>query len=337
MTRVASLVGLALCAIVSSAPGAPAHADPFWQHDSGASPVNPRERALQEANYHLAEARRRSQLTGPGPVGVPPQVLEHARAALAAYERALAISEDADTHYRAMVAARYIDERGGVCGSCRDGFEAVLRHIDGLRRVDPMNTRELELTWEAGVVLSKLGALGGVDSDADFERAIVEYDRWHRLADEANPDHASAVAITYANQAELQMAAGHLEDAIDEYNASIDLNSTEPLAYYGLAVAYDRDGQWSKAVAAMQNALSLDRNISRLEQDGVFFVPDGDIFYYYGLAHEVLAEYVVMPERREEFLTLAATEYNRFLNRAHASKYTARAREHLDELHKIGH
>jgi tetratricopeptide (TPR) repeat protein len=322
------LVFLALlCAAV------PAHADRFWGHGAPSHGLTPRDRALQEGNYHLAEARRRAQYAA-APLAVPPQVLEHARAAVRAYETALAISEDADTHLRALTAARYIDGPHGICGACRDGFEAVVRHIDGIRRVDPMNARELDLATEAALALSKLGALGGPDADADFERAIAEYEHWHRLADEANSDLARPVALAYANEAELQMAAGHLAEAIAEYNASVDLDPTEALAYYGLAVAYDRDGQWSKAVAAMQAALVRDRMVTRLEQEGVFFVPDGDLYYYYALAHQVLAQYVLPPERRAESLALAATEYNRFLTHARGTRYATRAHEHLDELAK---
>src|SRR5262249_61710682 len=97
----------------------------------------------------------------------------------------------------------------------------------------------------------------------------------------------------------------------------------EPLTWFGLAVPYDRDGQVAKSAEAMRNALDKHRALERLQGDGVFFVPEGDLHYYLALAHEALGD-----------TGLAAQLYGRFVVVCKETRYAARAREHLQELGK---
>ena len=223
---------------------------------------------------------------------------------------------------RALSAAKLVAEDGGICHACRDGYEAVVRHVEALRRLDPLDSREVDYAWEMSVALSKLGALGGPQADQHFIRAIEEYERWRQLVDETDPQLARSLSTCYSNAAELLMAVGRLDDAIAQYETAIELNPIEPLGYFGLAVAYDRDGQWNKAVAAMNEGLNRPPGLGRLESPEVFFVPEGEIYYYYALAHQVMGADPA----------LVSAEYTRFLSRARASKYAARAREHQAEV-----
>jgi len=75
----------------------------------------------------------------------------------------------------------------------------------------------------------------------------------------------------------------------------------------------------------MQRALNHGEGLRHLDKDGVFFVPDGDYYYYMALAHEVLGKTEV-----------AEANYNRFLVHCKDTKYAARAREHLAELAQGG-
>jgi tetratricopeptide (TPR) repeat protein len=314
------LLLLALLAVGVTA-AAPVAAGPLWR-DVAKGDLRRRNAAVEEGNLHLREARdRRDRLDRGAPTRT--HVFDPARAALAAYERALAIGPaDAEIHYRALAAAKLVADDSGICHACRDGYEAMIRHIDALRKLDPLDTREVEYAWEMSVALSKLGALGGPQADGHFTRAIEEYERWRRLVDETDPQLARALSTCYSNAAELLMAVGRLDEAIAQYQTAIELNPIEPLGYFGLAVAYDRDGQWNKAVAAMTEGLNRPPALARLEDREVFFVPEGEIYYYYALAHHVMGADPA----------LVSAEYTRFLSRARGSKYAARAREHLAEM-----
>jgi tetratricopeptide (TPR) repeat protein len=313
--------GALLPALLAAVLATPVQADALWR---GIARGDTRRRTtfVEEGNLHLREARnRRNQLDR----GIPPRtmVFDPAREALRAYERALALGPpDADLHYRAFTAAKLIADEGGICHPCRDGYEAVVRHIDALRRLDPLDTREVEFAWEMSVALSKLGALGGPAADRHFERAVVEYERWRRFVDETDPQVARLLSTCYSNAAELLMAVGRLDEAIQQYQIAIELNPIEALGYFGLAVAYDRDGQWDKAAATMREGLNRPPGLSRLEDRDVFFVPEGEVYYYYALAHQVMGADPA----------LVTAEYQRFLSRARGSKYGQRAREHIAEL-----
>jgi tetratricopeptide (TPR) repeat protein len=113
----------------------------------------------------------------------------------------------------------------------------------------------------------------------------------------------AADSAVYSNFAEVLMAAGRLHDAEARYrdaiSAAADLGTGErrerahelALAYYGLAVALDRDEQPMAAREAMMRALGNDPTASVLKVASMsggdlFFVPEGDVFYYLGLAAE---------------------------------------------------
>jgi tetratricopeptide (TPR) repeat protein len=141
--------------------------------------------------------------------------------------------------------------------------------------------------FRLGVVRSKLGR---------YREAVVAY--------AAVVADGAADSAVYSNFAEVLMAAGRLPDAQARYRDAISAASELgvgdrrerahelALAYYGLAVALDRDEQPVAAREAMLRALAHDPTASVLKVASVsggdlFFVPDGDVLYYLGLAAEV--------------------------------------------------
>ena len=156
---------------------------------------------------------------------------------------------------------------------------------------------------------------------------------------------ADAPAV-YANLGEVLMADGQLAAAEACYRDAVAVASVarlpslgslgfdDPrargqdliLAYFGLAVALDRDGQTVAAREMMRRALALDATTSVLALAAVpnsdlFFVPAGDVYYYIGLARSVAG-------RREE----AADAFRAFLAQQPGSRWAGRARGHLSEL-----
>jgi tetratricopeptide (TPR) repeat protein len=161
---------------------------------------------------------------------------------------------------------------------------------------------------------------------------------------------AGAVApAVYANLGEVLMADGQLAAAEACYRDAVAVASSSPniptstwgaqrfddpraraqdlvLAYLGLAVALDRDGQTRAAREMMQRALALDSTtsvlaVAELPNADLFFVPAGDVYYYIGLARSVAG-------RREE----AADAFHEFLARQPGSRWSARAEGHLAAL-----
>ena len=79
------------------------------------------------------------------------------------------------------------------------------------------------------------------------------------------------------------------------------------LAYLGLAVALDRDGQTRAAREMMQRALALDSTtsvlaVAALPNSDLFFVPLGDVYYYVGLARSVAGRREEATDAFREFL-----------------------------------
>lgn len=172
--------------------------------------------------------------------------------------------------------------------------------------------------FRLGVVRSKLGR---------YREAGVAYG--------AAVASGAADPAVYANFGEVLMADGRLADAQARYRDAIgsanDMSTADKrarsqdlaLGYYGLAVALDRDEQAVAAREMMQRALANDPAAAVLKiasQPGgdLFFVPDGEVFYYLGLAAEVEGRGVD-----------AEAAFREFLSRAPHSRWARAAAAHL--------
>jgi tetratricopeptide (TPR) repeat protein len=175
--------------------------------------------------------------------------------------------------------------------------------------------------FHLGVERSRQGRLEG---------ALVAYESLIGTGD--------ADASTYANAAELLMALGRLAEAEERYREAIRLDTPTPalgrietshaltLATYGLAVALDRAGQPDAAREMMARALVLDprhATLTAAEQPAadVFFIPEGDVYYYLGLGAEVAGE-----------VDDGKAAFQEFLARLPRGPWAGRARAHLDAL-----
>jgi tetratricopeptide (TPR) repeat protein len=185
------------------------------------------------------------------------------------------------------------------------------------------------------------------EAPARFVELGLDETRRHHYAAAAKAYGAAVAAggvsaSLYTNLAEVLMADGHLAEAEGHYRDAIavanDAAAGNPreriqdlaLAHYGLAVALDRDGQPIAAREMMGRALALDPTaavlaVATLGNGDLFFVPDGEVFYYLGLAAAVTG-------RRAD----ALEAFRQFTTRAPQSRWIPSAQAHLLELSGAG-
>lgn len=165
---------------------------------------------------------------------------------------------------------------------------------------------DVRLRFDLGRVLALLGDDAGsaavleaalreapdhpMAEDAYFSLAIA-YARLGRPADEIaaydeylrRDTWPAGRANVHSNRAEAHMVQGDLRRAIDDYRASLAIAPDEPLAHWGLAVALDRSGDPTAALAEAKAAILLDPADARLGSSDVFFVPPYDRYWYEAL------------------------------------------------------
>ena len=205
--------------------------------------------------------------------------------------------------------------------SCRPGrCEAAVVLLQKLERTAPLYASRIAA--EEGIVLSRMQR---------FSEALLAYERAMPLVEPARRpnvlDERPGSVLLWGNSAETAMALGRLDEAIRRFEIALDRATyAEPewqLALYGLAVALDRDGQVERARLTIQRALERDPSLQRMRDDGVFFEPPGDVFYYTGLAHEVAGDAARAKDAFQEFLIAQPS-----------SLHAVRARAHLALLRK---
>ncbi|HUS65308.1 MAG TPA: hypothetical protein VMZ28_12225 [Kofleriaceae bacterium] len=308
MRRLAT--GLAvLLALAGAARGDDADVDRFdWQRVAGAG-----KRAYRAAmNRADGLAARAAQQVNEGDDGRGKAL---SLRAVDAYEAASAADPtQPEPHYRAaeVLYEHFIDIRRmhQIMGDTRHPAERALRHWAEWFRLAPRDPRAAGVLFSRSLLHTKLGG------EASYRAAIADYDAQLRLLDSGvtPPDQ---MATVLSNAAEIYMALGDIDAAIELYQSALDFNN-EALYAYGLAVALDRDDQGGRARELMAryhySQTVLDRQV-------VFFVPPGDENYYKALGNETLGDW-----------ESALKYYENFLRYQPKSPYAPRAKEHIARL-----
>jgi tetratricopeptide (TPR) repeat protein len=302
-------LALAVVALMAAPRDAAAQASdgqpPFWER------VGSPGRERFDRLYDQAEAILSANDRTVGRRLTEPERLAQAEALL---HEALAARPD---DFRALVL---LAEVHSIAGRSAAAVAALERAVPRAK----LPSQEAICWFRLGVERSKLG---------DYAEAVADYDRQVALGE--------ADGTVYANSAEILMTLGRLPEAEDRYREAIRVDEQAPdrrarehsltLSYYGLGVALDRDEQPVAAREMVARALALDPNMSQLlagQQPGsdVFFIPDGDVFYYIGLAEEVAGR----PDDAE-------AAFREFLSRLPKSAWARRAQAHLEVVVGRGH
>jgi tetratricopeptide (TPR) repeat protein len=196
----------------------------------------------------------------------------------------------------------------------REVCERALEHWNRFENELPLDSRLLDVLNHRALTYTKL-------SDPDsLQRAVHDYDRILAMVDGRSYD-PGAMATWISNKAEILMMLGRLDDAIETYFRSLEYQD-RALYGYGLAVALDRDGQGVKAREVMRGFAHADR-LRDLTESTVFFVPKGEIHYYFGLGHEALGH-----------ADKAIEHYERFVASGAHPQFHDRARENIRALER---
>jgi TonB family protein len=197
-----------------------------------------------------------------------------------------------------------------------DRIKAGVKSLKRARRLGASGPEvQFDIAFDLGIAYSKAGK---------FEKAVLEYDRADRAKAGARAKGFSVRgdrSTVHGNAAEALMALGRLDEAIQRYRESLSYVPSNTLVRYGLAVAYDRDEQISKAHQAMRKALATDPDMRKLTSPNVFFIPEGDIHSYFALGYLVKGD-----------LEKAKEEWQLFLQKLPRSQWAPRARAHLAAL-----
>lgn len=152
--------------------------------------------------------------------------------------------------------------------------ESVLRRA--LRRA-PDSPLARRAWFDLGIIRAKQG--DGAGEHAAYTRALET--SWER----------GLRANLLLNRGESNMVAGDLSAALLDYREAARLAnepSLQALAYWGIAIAEERQGDLPQALAAAKLASTI--SPGALDLPSVFFVPRYDVFYYRALTWMALAK-----------------------------------------------
>ena len=174
---------------------------------------------------------------------------------------------------------------------------------------------ESEILFKRAILNTKLFTKDHLEAAAhDYEKIL------------ARSDTAGDTDETvWSNLAETYMMLDRLDDAIDMYQEAIRRGpSTSTM--YGLAVALDRDErtQAARDVIQSQGMIALQAFHESVMKGGTFFVPRGEEYYYFALAHESFDDIDAAIEYWQKYIQSGAHPEFQPRAKAHLAALTAK-------------
>jgi tetratricopeptide (TPR) repeat protein len=319
-----ALLGLAL---VSGT----AHAN-VWDHavnSSATATTDKYEAELANGDEHVLAANSRSNSIA--------ALRAELDLALASYRAAAVTRPDAGEPYARIATTLYSfylescndDLRGFRASPLRDcsrvdaidvGIaEQVIKAWDALETRAPLDPRFSPLGDSNGVLFDRAILHTKLATKDHLQKAVRDYER---ILDRSGSFDDSDVSRVWGNLAETQMMLGQLDVAIDAYREAAR-HSSDASTWYGLAVAMDRDGRSSQAetIVRQQGDEAYQTFQRSVEVGNTFFVPRGEVHYYYALIDEAFGN-----------VEASIREWREFIRSGAHPQYQPRAKEHLDAL-----
>ncbi len=279
---------------------------------------------LQAGDDEINQARSRSITLS--------QIKAHVVAAEAAYRRAATSRPDqAEPYFRigTLLESFYVDcsgtgvWRSPLCGTSRHPnvamTKAAVEAWDQFERRAPLDPRVNDGLFSRAIMRTKL-----VTSTATgrpyLEGAMRDYKAILDRADGLTPVEMEQV---WGNLAETYMMLGRLDEAVDAYTEAIKLGPRGSSTHYGQAVALDRDERGALALEVIRGQGLEAFHAFRAQFAGgdVFYVPDGEEFYYFALINEAFGH-----------VDDSIDNWRAFLKSGAHPQFQARAKAHLDAL-----
>jgi tetratricopeptide (TPR) repeat protein len=193
---------------------------------------------------------------------------------------------------------------------------------DEFEKRAPLDPRVGEILLKRALLNTKL-----IDGSADDRRHLEAAARDYQAALDRSDGLAGARGDEQllGNLAETYMMLDRLDDAIATYLQAIAVGAARVSTVYGLAVALDRDGSGDLAARRIlaQGPVGFDTFNKEYLRHSVFFVPEGEVNYYFALIHEAFGNYGT-----------ALEFWNRYVASGAHPEFQPRAREHIERLHK---
>jgi tetratricopeptide (TPR) repeat protein len=167
--------------------------------------------------------------------------------------------------------------------------------------------------------------------DAWFSLAVAEGKLRHHEAERSAYSRALELewdpelqATIVTNRAESTMAGGDLRLAIRDYRLALALSrsaTTQALAYWGLAVATERDGDLPSALELARRAASFrfgppNHLVVALDLPSVYFTPDYEEHYYRALATMGEAAAEPLLDEKRQLLQAASLLWSLYIDGA---------------------
>jgi tetratricopeptide (TPR) repeat protein len=233
-------------------------------------------------------------------------------------------SEELERQLNARAAALITIADGQVLGDTR------LLYLlgDALVKADKSYLPEGRLRLEQALEQAPDSPLAG---EAWFSLAVAEGKLRHHDAERAAYTRALELewepelqATIVTNRAESTMAAGELGLAMRDYRLALALSrsaTTQALAYWGLAVATERDGDLPSSLELARRAASFrfgppNHLIVALDLPSVYFTPDYEEHYYRALATMGEAAKADSTDERRLLLQTASLLWSLYLDGA---------------------
>jgi tetratricopeptide (TPR) repeat protein len=209
----------------------------------------------------------------------------------------------------------------------RKHAQEVIDAWDQFEKLAPLDPRlsvhmgESEILFKRAILNTKLITKDHLEAAArDYEKILARADTG-----------ADGDETVWSNLAETYMMLDRLDEAIDMYQEAIR-HGPSTSTMYGLAVALDRDERTDAAreVILSQGMIALQEFHDAVMKGHSFFVPRGEEYYYFALAHEAFDD-----------IDEAIEYWQKYLQSGAHPEFQPRAKAHLAALaakrHPIPH